>query len=357
METRDNSAALWNWAKLLGIYAVILFLLFIFVIAQDFLTPFLIAFILVYLLTPVVDRIEGMGIKRVYVVAMIFLGSILALALIGFLGRGYLLSEFNTLKDQVPGYFGKMKAGFSDGAAMLEKQFSFIPQGYLTNIVDEKIKELPKLAGEQVPKLPGMIISMLTNTLIVLFTTFFFLKDGREMRKSMIRIIPNKYFETFLCLLDEINQAVGAYIRGQILDCSIVAVLSVIGLYAIGLKYALIIGILSGAFNIIPYLGPIMGMVPGIAIAIIDHHNAFMAVEVVAVLAFVQLIDNSVVSPLAVGKSVDLHPLAVIVSVSVGGALLGVWGMLLAVPIFCALKVTFEILHRGIVEYGNWEKN
>jgi predicted PurR-regulated permease PerM len=193
--------------------------------------------------------------------------------------------------------------------------------------------------------------------MIILFATFFLLKDGRTFKKDIIKIVPNKYFETVLCLLYETNKQVGNYVRGQIIDCAIVAILSIIGLSLIGLKYAIIIGIVCGITNIIPYLGPILGMIPGIFVSLIEHHDPIMAVKVAVVLIAVQLVDNAVVSPIAVGKSVDLHPIAVIASVTVGGALLGIWGMLFAVPIYCALKVTFEVLYKGIIEYGSWEIN
>jgi predicted PurR-regulated permease PerM len=344
-----------NWVKLIVIYLIILFALFIFYLAQDLLTPFLIASILVYLLNPLVDKLEGSGIRRGVAVSLIFIGIIFVLFIIIVIFYDSIINEINTFKDKVPLYFNKIKSSLEESATILEKNISFLPKGNLKKLINEKSSELPQIIEKSIPSLITKFIEVITGTLIVLFTTFFMLKDGRTFRKEIIKLVPNKYFETFLCLLYEINKQIGNYIRGQIIDCVIVGILSIIGLSLIGLKYAIIIGIVSGITNIIPYLGPIMGMIPGIFICIIEHHSMLMAINVVVVLIIVQLIDNVVISPLAVGKSVDLHPLAVIISVTVGGALMGVWGMLLAVPLFCALKVTFEILYRGIIEYGSWE--
>jgi predicted PurR-regulated permease PerM len=356
MEAKPN-IKVFNWLKLLGIYGVILLMLFIFYLAQDMLTPFLVAFLLVYLLNPVADRLEGLGLRRGIVVPTIFLGFILVVGLVLFLGRHAIINEVNDLQVQVPAYINKLRSSLEESAVTLEQKVPFLPKGYLKKAVNDKAAAVPQMVADKIPSLLLSAIGLLTSTIIVLFVTFFLLKDGREFRKRMIKVVPNKYFETVLCLLYEINLSIGNYIRGQIIDCTIVGILSIIGLSLIGLKYAIIIGVMSGAFNLIPYLGPVLSMVPAVLISIIEHQDLIMAVKAIAVLMSVQLIDNAIISPLAVGKSVDIHPIAVIISVTVGGALMGVWGMLLAVPAFCALKVTFEILYKGIIEYGSWETN
>ena len=358
MQAKPNNTTLYNWLKLCGIYLVIFIFLAIFILAQDMLTPFLIAFILVYMLTPLTDKLESFGFKRGAAVTVLFLGFIIISALLIFIFRGLIFSEIDMFKTQVPIYLTKIKTSLLENASTLEKKFPMLPKGYLAKTINDKADGIPQMLAEQVPSLVGMFIAGLTNAIVILFTVFFILKDGREIRKSIIRIVPNKYFETFLSLLHEINMQVGYYVRGQIIDCAIVAVLAIIGLNIIGLKYAFIIGLIVGVTNIIPYLGPVIGMIPAIGIAFIEHPDpVIMSVYVIITLLIVQLIDNSVVSPLAVGKSVDLHPLIVIISVILGGALMGVWGMLLAVPVFCALKVTFETLYKGIIEYGSWESN
>lgn len=354
METKQNIKLL-NWIKLISVYAIILLALFIFYLTQDILTPLLIAFILVYILNPIADLLEGKGIRRSAAVTMIFLGFALIIIFIFFIFHESIFNELNTLKTQIPEYFNKIKASLEENATNLEDNIPFLQKGYLKKTINEKANAIPLIIGQNIPYLMGRFVQVITTILIVLFTTFFILKDGRTFRKNIIKIVPNKYFETVLCLLYEINKQVGKYVRGQIIDCFLVAVFSIIGLSLLGLKYAIIIGLIAGITNIIPYLGPVMGMVPGIFIALIDHHSAMMAAGVVGVLIGVQLIDNAFVSPLAIGKSVNLHPLVVIISVTTGGALMGVWGMLFAVPIFCALKVAFEVLYRGIIEYGSWE--
>lgn len=355
MDPRQNLKVL-NWVKLLGIYFLIIVALSIFYIAQDILTPFLVAFVFVYALNPLADKIESWGIKRVWAVATIFIGFTVLSGIVLGLGYESIKAELVLLKTQIPEYVERIKLNLLENAARLETIFPSMKKGMLRNIITQKFADLPTVIGEKIPYLISSLFALVTSALIVFFLTFFILKDGRKFRKSAIRVVPNQYFETVLSLLNEINLSVGSYVRGQLIDCTIVAVLSIIGLYLIGLKYAIIIGIICGITNIVPYLGPVMGMIPGIFIAFIEHNSPGMAVSVAAVMLGVQLIDNVVISPLAVGQSVDIHPISVIIAVTFGGALLGIWGTLLAVPIYCALKATFQILYKGIIEYGSWEK-
>jgi predicted PurR-regulated permease PerM len=166
--------------------------------------------------------------------------------------------------------------------------------------------------------------------------------------------VPNKYFETFLTLIHEINQQISNYIRGQLTDTFIVGVLAIIGLYLFGIKYAIFIGAVAGIANIVPYIGPFFGFTFGGLLVLIDTGSIINMLKVVGVLAFVKLLDDIAISPLAVSRSVNVHPLMVIIVISVGGLLHGVWGMLLSVPLYCSMRVSFRILYKGFVEYGNW---
>lgn len=351
-----NKTSKWmSWAKLFAIYSGILAALVIFVIFQNVFIPLIIAMIFVYLLNPLADWFESFGIRRTLAVILIFAGSFVLVLGFIFFFQSQITGEFNTLKRQAPVYAAKLKQGLLDGANALEKNFSFIPKGDLRKLIEEKSSAFPDFLAKKMPDILAWTMGLITSGIVTVFAVFFFLKDGRKMRKSLIKIVPNKYFETFLVLLFEVDQSIGAYIRGQIIDGAVVGLLSIAGLYLIGLKYGLFIGALSGAFNIVPYLGPVAAMVPAVLVATAEHHDALLAFKAVGVLALVQLIDNAVVSPLALGKSVDIHPLIVILILPIGGMLMGVWGMLLAVPLYCSLTVTFEILYKGIIKYGNWE--
>ena len=341
---------LYNWLKLLAIYFALLLIIYIAFLCRNLLFPFLLAVILTYILNPVADYFESWGIKRGAVVGVLFFSFILILALVLYFSMPSFLSELETLRTSAPKYFLNIKNSLQQIFLQLEEQFSFFPKGYLSNLLNEKYNSM---SITLVSCLPGMVfkfINLIALFLLVLFTTFFLLKDGRQMRKTLISIVPNKYFELTLSVLHESNLGVGNYVRGQLTDCAIIGTLSIIGLFLIGFKYSLLIGILVGVMNMIPYLGPLTGMIVGFLLAVIDNHSIPMGLKVLLVLSIVKLIDDVLVNPIVVGKSVELHPLIIIICITIGGELLGIWGMLLIVPLFCALKATFEVLYEGIIK-------
>ena len=114
------------------------------------------------------------------------------------------------------------------------------------------------------------------------------------------------------------------------------------------------IGAVAGIANIVPYIGPFLGFAFGGLLVLIDTGSIANVLKVVGVLAFVKLIDSLAITPLTVSRSVNVHPLMVMIVISIGGLLHGVWGMLLSVPLYCSMRVSFRILYRGFVEYGNW---
>src|SRR3989339_96187 len=148
MEARQNLKVL-NWAKLLGIYFVILVALVIFYMAQDLLTPFLVAFILVYALNPLADKIESWGIKRPWAVAMIFIGFVVVSGLVVSLGFESIKAEITLLKTQVPAYIERIKLSLIDNAAMIEAKIPNMKKGILQNMITQKIGDLPTIIGDK----------------------------------------------------------------------------------------------------------------------------------------------------------------------------------------------------------------
>jgi predicted PurR-regulated permease PerM len=186
---------------------------------------------------------------------------------------------------------------------------------------------------------------------LVPFVAFFFLKEGRRITHGIVELVPNAYFELFLNLIHQINGQIGGYIRGQLLAVSVVATLSVIGLTLIEVPYALPVGVLAGLANMIPYLGPAIGIVAASLVALTTGGEGALVGWVVVVFLIIQLIDNVVIQPLVVAKSVDLHPLVVLIVVLIGSDQMGIVGMLIAVPVTGILKVTGLTVYKGMRAY------
>ena len=199
----------------------------------------------------------------------------------------------------------------------------------------------------------GGVVSGLTFVVIVPFVAFFFLKEGRQISRKVIELVPNAYFELCLNLLHQINGQIGGYIRGQILATSVVATLAISGLSVIGLQYAFPVGLLAGFANMIPFLGPLIGIISASIVALATGGTVAMSLvgKVVVIFLFIQIIDNILIQPTVVAKSVEMHPLMVLFVVMVGSQLMGIVGMLIAVPLTGILKVTVQSIYVGLRGY------
>ena len=195
------------------------------------------------------------------------------------------------------------------------------------------------------------VISGLTFAVLVPFVAFFFLKEGRRLTRCLMALVPNAYFELCLNLLYRANKQIGNYIRGQLLAVLVVSVLSVSGLSIIGVYYALPLGLLAGLANAIPYLGPLIGIVCSSIVALATGGGLAMVAKVIVMFLVIQLIDNVLIQPTMVAKSVELHPLVVLFVVMVGSQLMGIVGMLIAVPLTGIAKVSVQTIYAGIRQY------
>ena len=320
---------------------------------RNLLTPFIIAFIIVFFLNPVVDYMEGEGINRTLAVVTLIILSLVVLFVIWELAWPTILADINSIKENAPAYIHKAQGSLNRAIDLLEKNMGFIPEGTLEKALQQKINAFTSGVGDVGP-LIKVIKDLVTTLIIIPFAVFFLLKDGRKIKKMVIAFVPNKYFETFLTLFHEIDQQISNYIRGQLIDSLIIAILATIGLYLVGINYAFLIGIVLGMVNIIFFIGPLIGFVFGSLLVLIDTGSTVHLLKFLGVFIFVRLIDDVIVSPLALSRSVHVHPLIVIILISLGGLLHGIWGMLLAVPLYCSIKVAFQILYKGFIEYGNW---
>ena len=315
-------------------------------ILQSVVTILIIAFFLALILNPIVNFIENRGIARL-------LASVLVFAMIIFLGG----VGFKFLAPRITNEIKQLSSGLNEqspGETLQKLQENLgdkIP--FLSNPMIQK--ELKKKIDDLVKKSFSMVVNVLSavvSIIMLAFITFFLLKDGRRMKKKVVSWVPNRYFEMTLIILHKTGTQLGRYIRGQLLVASIVGSLSIFALYLLEIKYAFFIGAMAGLANMIPYFGPIVGAVPAIIMALIHNDGSLEIVAVVAVaFATIQLFENIFVSPFIVSKSVELHPLTVIIVILIGGQLVGIFGMLLAVPTASIIKVTARELHWGLKNY------
>lgn len=194
--------------------------------------------------------------------------------------------------------------------------------------------------------------SAFLSFLIIIVFTIIFLLDGEKFTFAFLHAVPGEHYGTAKGMLNKISNQIQSYICGQLIAATSVGITSIIGLYilqwitGISIPYTILIGIGAGLFNLIPFVGPIAGMIPAVIIYLVTDQtmpiHIIYVFLIIMVFAIVQLIDNLVVSPYIMGGSVGLHPILVIILVMLGASVGGILGMLFVIPIAAILKVVLS---------------
>ena len=199
----------------------------------------------------------------------------------------------------------------------------------------------------------GHIGGFLTATLFAIIFCIYFLLDYKSLKKYWNRVLlavgGPKARRNFHVLADDANSVFSGYIRGQLIDAIIMAVLISAALSLVGVKYAVIIGILSGIGNLIPYVGPVIAYGSTILVCLVTGDLRRLLVAVI-VIFLIQTIDGNVINPRLLSSNIDVHPMLVIAALIVGGALGGIVGMLFAVPVAAFIKIQFDKIIDRLIE-------
>ena len=214
-------------------------------------------------------------------------------------------------------------------------------KGYLSQAIKQVYSYL-SLSINGIISLFAGIGNIILNSFIGVFISFYLLKDYDFFKKlyfnSVSLLMKESKFKRLNKTIFEINDIMSSFIRGQLLDGLIVGLISSVGLSILGLDFAFLIGLTAGIANIIPYVGPLIGCIPAIIIGILSP-NPIMALWAVILLLAVQQLDSAIISPKIVGDSMGLHPIFVIMAITIGGSIAGIMGMLLSVPIAGIIKL------------------
>ena len=310
--------------------------------------------LLSFLLAPIVSFAENRGMHRVVVVLLIYLivaGALLLLIL--FVGP-LLSEEILRLSGELPEYERQLKTMVDNVQEAISDR---IPALHMPDLYEYLREQLIPNAGVDIgsmlSRLSGLF-SIVMILVIVPIITYFFIVDGRLIQKSVLRLVPNRYFEMCVLLLNRTGSALQNFIRGQLIDALYVGVMTTVGMAIIGLPYFVVIGIFAGLGNLIPYLGPMIGFIPAFFVALLTPgwFTAGNILLIAGIFLVVQLTESALIYPFAVGKSVNLHPLVVILGITIGGSLGGVVGMLIAVPIISIVKVILEVVSSYLKNYS-----
>lgn len=311
--------------------------------------PILIAVILAYLLDPLIDKLETYKIGRSPAIILLTLITVFILLIAALILLPAIEGEIKTAINKLPAYVEVFQ---SEALPRIEQIISKVLPGKsisLSSMIAEGESALRKapvdiwkslLSGmtSTIKSTLSLIISIIGAMIIPLYL-YYILKDFDSFKEKIISIIPPRNRANVLEKAGETDEVLSAFIRGQMMVCLILAILYAIGLAVIGIDLAIVIGFLSGALFIIPYLGTVIGLLLASTAAYLQFHDLNHLLYVASLYGAVQILEGFIITPKIVGEKVGLHPLAVILAVIIGGELFGFLGILLAVPAAAVLKI------------------
>ncbi|MGF7185381.1 sporulation integral membrane protein YtvI [Desulfitispora alkaliphila] len=335
------------WRKSFLVVAVA-FSIYLLIKVKAILPSFLVAAFMAYLLSPLVYQLEKLGLPRALAIVLIYISFVVTTALVIINILPMVIKDLNIFAKVIPDYINQLR----QWALELERDYSrmTMPES-IREAIDESAQQFEEWVVRFTNNLVERIISFFTQVLHLLIApilAFYLLKDWSNIEQGLYRLLPVKFRTETQTLMHDINRVLRKFIRGHIIVATIVSIMTTGGLMALGMEFALILGIIAGIFDLVPYFGPVIGAIPAVALALLESQT--MALYVIILFVVIQQIETNIISPKIMGDSLGLHPLSIIFSVLAGGALFGILGVLLAVPTIAICRVIFSYLIEKLVE-------
>jgi predicted PurR-regulated permease PerM len=297
-------------------------------------TPFIVAAFIAYLLHPIVNKLILAGFKRVFAVIFIY---VLFFGGVGFAlykGIPIILHQLKDLSDNAP-YLSNQ---YEKWMGMIEKETAGWPH-VLRNQIKQVIMAIEhgfeNLFRSIMKGIFWILDSFIVITLIP-FIAFYMLKDVDRIKLSVWYLTPKRWRKQGTKFLKSLDETLGNYLRGQLTVCAAIGSISAILFWMIDLKYPLLLGLVIGITNIIPYFGPIIGAIPAVAVGFMTSEK--MVLWVIVIIFVLQFLEGNILSPFIVGKSLHMHPLLIIFALLLGGEIGGILGLIVAVPILATIR-------------------
>lgn len=314
------------------------FFLAVLMIVKKVLAPFFLGLVVAYLLNPIVTFLTHRHFPRGLAIFLIYTLFLLFVAFVIINGGPVLIRESRELSEKLPElmftyreWIGRVQiqqagsplplhSGLTNGLRQMEIAMSGYVAGLFTDMEDW--------------------LDKLLLVMLIPFIVFYMLKDMKPMQRGALLLVPRRHRPTVQRILHDIDHALGQYIRGQLIVCAVVGVLAYAGYFFIDLPYAGVFALLVAVTNIIPYIGPFFGAIPAILFALTVSWKVALYATIVNLI--IQVLEGNIVSPFIVGRSLHLHPLFIILAVTIGGEVAGLAGLIFAVPVVACLKVVIQ---------------
>ena len=326
----------WGWFVLVALVLVFLYLL------GPILAPFAIAAVFAYIGDPIVDRMERYRLSRTASVCVLFVIATLITVLALVLIMPLLQTQVLSLIDNIPAW-----AQWVQQVAMPKLGLK-MPRGYQLDVDSlrkflashwDGASDFASIIAGYVGRSTPALLGFLANLFLIPIVSFYLLRDWDVMVVKIRNLIPRRVLPQGIAFATETNDVLSALIRGQLLVMLALAVIYSLGLWLVGLKVALLIGIVSGLVSFVPYLGFVGGLLAASIAMLVQEQSAGSVAWVALVFTVGQMLEGGVLTPMLVGDRIGLHPVAVIFAIMAGGQLFGFVGVLVALPVAAVLAV------------------
>ena len=356
---------------LLAGIAVFVLLSYIF---SNILVYFIVSVVLTTLLRPLVNYVSqlhffSIRVPRIIAVLLafallVFVFGVLVVLFIPLISdQVELISslEYDAVYDQITNPLSRVESFLLERELVTDRSPGFLVVE-LKNSIDNFFATLDvtTLLNNIVSFAGGLSIGLLA----VIFITFFLLYEKGMIRRGIISLIPNAYFEMTIAAMYKMEQRLSNYLLGLLFQAFSIFSIASLGLSIFEVDYALTIALFAAVANLIPYAGPLLGSLFGLIVGVSTNQDlitssdyGWMVAKIIAVFSTVQLIDNLVLQPLIFSKSVKAHPLEIFVVIFAGATLAGIPGMIVAIPVYTVLRVMSLELYKGVKAYRIFRTN
>lgn len=305
--------------------------------------PFVVSLGAAYLLNPLLEFLcSRLRISRTLGIIFIY-GVILLLVYLLFINTlPALAQELQKIIARVPFYTSQVQL-YLEGMQSDYSRFN-IP-GALRQVIDGNIQELQDSLVDLLEALTHQALNFFSHIVLLVLIpllVFYMLKDLDSIKAAFFSALPYRYRGRVRKMGEEVDKTLGAYIRGQLLISLLVGTMVYLGLTFLGVEFALVLAVINGITNIVPYFGPVIGAVPVLLLSLLD--SPLLSLKVLLMLVVVQQVESHLLAPQILGRSLGIHPLLVILALLAGGSLAGFAGLILAVPAAAVARVMVKHL-------------
>jgi predicted PurR-regulated permease PerM len=317
------------------------------------LTPFLLAALLAYICNPLVGRMERRGVNRTVgtgLVLLLLLAGFVVLLLVLF---PLLIRQLRGVAEQLPAYVEMLRAATEPWIA---KHFGVrLDIAFVKDWLTDHAAQVQQLVVKLLPSITtgGLaLLQVIMNIVLVPIVLIYLLRDWNRLTHMIQQMIPRRWHESTMSMLNEIDDVLGHFLRGQLLVMMLMAAFYTLGLWFAGLDYALSVGLIAGLVTFVPYLGVIIGLALATLTGLLQFSDLYSLLWVWSVFILANVMEGYVFVPWLVGDRIGLHPVAVIFALLAFGQLFGFFGVLLALPASAALLVGLRRLRRHYLDSG-----